>query len=155
MSALGKPGTVYRCFDADDRCLYIGVTTSRERFDHLRLTADWFRDACRITLTHYDTWDEAADAEQTAIRTEKPVYNRSLTRAGQKADPVPPLVRAVDPSIRLLTVAHVAAMAHATPRSVRRWAKDGLIPVAMRTTGGELRFRRSDIEGILAPEEAS
>jgi excisionase family DNA binding protein len=43
-----------------------------------------------------------------------------------------------------LRTKQVAAMLNATIESVRAWHKQGLLP-AVRTPGGHLRFRRSDV----------
>lgn len=69
---------VYRFFDADERLLYVGIAFDpSERWkDHARRTK-WWKDAVDNTIDWYDTRAEAARAEQTALRYEKPIYNKA------------------------------------------------------------------------------
>ena len=46
-----------------------------------------------------------------------------------------------------LTTGGVAQLLHVSPKTVNRWAHQGLLP-ATRTLGGHLRFRRSDAERL-------
>lgn len=46
-----------------------------------------------------------------------------------------------------LRPAHVAAVLHVSPKTVSRWAADGLLPCLV-TLGGHRRFRRADVEEI-------
>lgn len=50
----------------------------------------------------------------------------------------------------LLTPAEVASMFRVDPKTVSRWANSGRIP-ALKTPGGQTRFRRSVIEALLNP----
>lgn len=51
----------------------------------------------------------------------------------------------------LLTPAEVASRLRVSRASVSRWAKDGVLkPIRV---GGTLRFRRADVEALLAPVE--
>jgi excisionase family DNA binding protein len=45
-----------------------------------------------------------------------------------------------------MTPADVAAHFRVDPKTVTRWAKEGKLPVAMRTFGGHRRYRRSEVE---------
>ena len=57
---------------------------------------------------------------------------------------------------------HVAEVLHVSPKTVSRWAADGLLPCLV-TLGGHRRFRREDVEqirrrmegGEARPEEAA
>jgi excisionase family DNA binding protein len=51
----------------------------------------------------------------------------------------------------LLSPAEVAEMLRVSPGSVYRWVKAGRLP-HFRTPGNQLRFRRVDVERLMAPE---
>lgn len=51
-----------------------------------------------------------------------------------------------------LTPGEVARALHVSPKTVIRWANDGLIPCTM-TLGGHRRFLRADIEKVVARSE--
>lgn len=53
----------------------------------------------------------------------------------------------------LLPTKEVAERFAVTVSTVSRWARDGLIPF-VRTPGGTLRFRQSDVERLLADHGA-
>lgn len=53
----------------------------------------------------------------------------------------------------LLTAAEVAETFRVSPQTVSRWADKGIIPVIR--LGATLRFRREDIEALLAPASAA
>lgn len=69
---------VYRFFNADGRLLYVGIAYDpAERWkDHARRTK-WWKDAVNNTIDWYDTRAEAERAERTALRYEKPIYNKA------------------------------------------------------------------------------
>lgn len=50
---------------------------------------------------------------------------------------------------RLLTSAEVAALFRVDPKTATRWAADGKL-TTIRTPGGQLRFRESEVQSILA-----
>jgi excisionase family DNA binding protein len=52
----------------------------------------------------------------------------------------------------LVTGEEIAATYKVSPHTVRRWARDGLLKVAAITPGGQRRYRRSDVEELLAPK---
>jgi excisionase family DNA binding protein len=52
----------------------------------------------------------------------------------------------------LLTTSEVCAIARVTRDTVARWARTGQLPVAFKLPGGQFRFRRSDVDRLLAPE---
>jgi excisionase family DNA binding protein len=52
----------------------------------------------------------------------------------------------------LLTSAQVAKLFAVSIKTVSRWAGLGLLPV-IRTPGGQLRFRRSDVEEFLRRQQ--
>jgi excisionase family DNA binding protein len=52
----------------------------------------------------------------------------------------------------LLTPAEVAKLFRVDPKTVTRWAKAGKL-TAIRTLGGHRRYRRSEVESLLAKSE--
>ena len=50
----------------------------------------------------------------------------------------------------LLTCVEVAALFRVDPKTVSRWAKAGRLQ-SIKTPGGHVRFRRSDVEPLLNP----
>lgn len=52
-----------------------------------------------------------------------------------------------------LTPGEVARALHVSPKTIIRWANDGLIPCVM-TLGGHRRFLRKDIDEVVARLEA-
>lgn len=76
--AQNRATAVYRFFDADARLLYVGIAFDpAERWkDHAARTR-WWKDAVDNTIEWYDTRAEAERAERTAIRYEKPIYNKA------------------------------------------------------------------------------
>jgi hypothetical protein len=70
-----KGGILYRCWDSSAELLYIGESKSKiERiashsYDH------WWKRVSTITIEHFDTKEEARQAEEFAIKNESPIYN--------------------------------------------------------------------------------
>jgi excisionase family DNA binding protein len=52
----------------------------------------------------------------------------------------------------LLLPSEVAAMFRVSPKTVRRWAETGALP-SVRTMGGHRRYRRSEVERLIAEGE--
>jgi excisionase family DNA binding protein len=59
--------------------------------------------------------------------------------------------RSSEPEV-LLTPAEVAKLFRVDPKTVTRWAKAGKL-TAIRTLGGHRRYRRSEVESLLAKSE--
>ena len=53
------------------------------------------------------------------------------------------------PERQYLTPGEVARALHVSPKTIIRWANDGLIPCIL-TLGGHRRFLRADIEEVVA-----
>jgi hypothetical protein len=71
-----RPCTLYRFFDIEGRLLYVGISVSPlMRFMQHRGAKEWWFDAERIHLDHFDNAREAKTAESHAIKTERPLYN--------------------------------------------------------------------------------
>jgi len=52
-----------------------------------------------------------------------------------------------------LTPGEVAQALHVSPKTIIRWANEGLIP-CMMTLGGHRRFRRADVEDVVTRVES-
>jgi excisionase family DNA binding protein len=61
---------------------------------------------------------------------------------------VPPPTLEVD---ELLTPREVAAIFRVNPKTVARWYLEGKLP-AVRTLGGHRRYRRRDVDALLASQ---
>jgi predicted GIY-YIG superfamily endonuclease len=67
---------VYRAFDANDRLLYIGCTTSFEaRMKNHELNSPWWLFRDRIETQEFPTHADALAEESEAIATEHPRWN--------------------------------------------------------------------------------
>lgn len=72
-----KRCALYRHFDADDLLLYLGVSDNpvQRGKDHAR-DSDWVQYAVRAEVTWYNSRAEAIAAEEQAIKTLRPLFNR-------------------------------------------------------------------------------
>lgn len=69
---------VYRLYDSTDQLLYIGLGSVPEaRWRAHAREKTWWPDVARKTVEWYGSFPEAARAEQEAIRTERPRYNKA------------------------------------------------------------------------------
>lgn len=74
---------VYRCYDAQDRLLYVGCTTQRvdyrltqHRSRHRRQRRkSWTELVARVDVEEFDALADAASAEMSAIWHEGPLFN--------------------------------------------------------------------------------
>lgn len=73
---------LYRHFDADGRLLYVGLTSSLDRRgrEH-RASADWWHQVKTTRAEMCLSKEHARDLERVAIRHEKPLYNKSNSKA--------------------------------------------------------------------------
>jgi predicted GIY-YIG superfamily endonuclease len=68
--------TLYRCFDATGRLLYVGITGHMEnRFSQHRRASSWFSECTRVTNEGFASRQEAVAAERKAISEERPLHN--------------------------------------------------------------------------------
>ena len=76
-----SPTHLYRLYDQSCRLLYVGITSRspQQRIGEHHSTKAWWPDVndSLTTIRTYQTRDEAAKAERTAIRTECPRHNKS------------------------------------------------------------------------------
>lgn len=72
--------TLYRYYNSDDELLYVGITGggSKRQAQHSRKSA-WFSEVKYAHFEHFDTRDEASQAELRAIYIEQPKHNRTNT----------------------------------------------------------------------------
>lgn len=71
------PAVLYRCFDAADRLLYIGVTSGMAaRFRQHGKDSEWWGDVERVETVSFPQRHLAFDAERAAIVAEQPLHNR-------------------------------------------------------------------------------
>lgn len=76
---------LYRLFNAEDRLLYVGITTDTNVRWQAHSTAKWWPDVARKDVQWFNHRVEAAEAEKAAIKSEQPLHNRA------HADYHPPL----------------------------------------------------------------
>ena len=70
---------VYRIWSGDT-LLYVGLTMDlSQRLKAHSIGKPWWVEVTHITLTHYESKADAARAEELAIDSESPKYNRSRT----------------------------------------------------------------------------
>ncbi len=68
--------TLYRFYSDADDLLYVGISErGPERWKAHRREKPWWIDVTYTTTEHYDTRQQALDAERDAIIAEKPLYN--------------------------------------------------------------------------------
>ncbi len=68
--------TLYRFYTEDKQLLYVGISNNAmSRFSSHEKYAKWWKQAHQFTLEHFNTREEAAQAEVSAILMEKPIYN--------------------------------------------------------------------------------
>jgi predicted GIY-YIG superfamily endonuclease len=71
-----KPTALYRLYDSEDRLLYVGVTIdTKRRLDEHRRGKSWWPQVTRKTIEWFDTRTLAQEAEDVAIRDEKPTFD--------------------------------------------------------------------------------
>lgn len=76
---------MYRCYDADDRLLYVGATSSlADRLEDHRNQAEWFTAHSRLRVQVFGDYADALAAERAAIRAEAPLFNVRSAEAGAR-----------------------------------------------------------------------
>lgn len=87
-----RPITLYRIFDEQDRLLYVGISLSVwQRISTHRQTKVWWRWARRVELEHFRSKREVEQAEVTAIKLERPLYNSTHNDSRKPVPKVEPL----------------------------------------------------------------
>ena len=68
--------TLYRFYDDTGALLYVGISKhALRRLTEHQTGQPWWSEVARSTMEHFDTREEAAEAELVAIRTEGPLFN--------------------------------------------------------------------------------
>lgn len=79
----GRTCGLYRCFDAEDRLLYVGISFKVwARWQQHSLRSPWFHEVRKVTIERFESRGHAADAEREAVAKEKPVHNERLRERG-------------------------------------------------------------------------
>lgn len=82
---MAETHVLYRFYGATGQLLYVGITMNPpQRFRAHRGSKDWWGDVVGITLEHYDTREDLANAERRAIQVERPLHN--VVRAKPKPE---------------------------------------------------------------------
>lgn len=89
-----RPHYVYRCYDADDRLIYVGCTVAPvNRMTTHKVASWWFEQTVRIRYVVFPTRQYALRMERQAIANERPRWNvkgrwpnRALWEEGDYAD---------------------------------------------------------------------
>ncbi|GAA0454020.1 GntR family transcriptional regulator [Streptomyces sp. NPDC046215] len=69
---------LYRLYDADERLLYVGITSNpKARMAHHATSKPWWSTVITRETEWFDTREAATAAEVSAILAEKPVHNRT------------------------------------------------------------------------------
>lgn len=79
------PHSVYRCFDAAGRLLYVGMTACVLRRMQEHRVKDWWPRVASITVKHYPNRRTARNAERLAIVRERPEINADPEAAAARA----------------------------------------------------------------------
>lgn len=85
--------SLYRFYDDADELLYVGITGSLPtRLDQHSADKVWFEDVATIRVEHFASRTELIEAEEAAIRAERPRHNRIFGDSSpwRRADERPP-----------------------------------------------------------------
>jgi predicted GIY-YIG superfamily endonuclease len=67
---------LYRLYDADDVLLYVGISSEpKQRLKKHKWTQRWGGLIARQAVEWFDTWAAAEDAEEEAVKAERPIHN--------------------------------------------------------------------------------
>ncbi len=144
---------LYRFFAADGQLLYIGITidVASRWLDHAK-GKKWWREVKSATIEHYSTREEAAAAEESAIRSEKPLWNIMFampvsTDRGTRAARV---VRKRAADDDFVSVTEAAAMFHPpiSGNSIRNLCDNDTLR-SNYTVGGHRRIERKSVEEVI------
>jgi predicted GIY-YIG superfamily endonuclease len=76
-----RPTAVYRFYDGEERLLYVGITFSLGlRFAQHERGSEWWRHQRSVKVVWRESRTLAAAEERAALRSEKPIHNKSGTR---------------------------------------------------------------------------
>lgn len=75
---MSSPTALYRLYDDAGSLLYVGIATTPEaRWQQHASTAPWWHLVARRQTEWFASRQDAESAERSAIKTEKPRYNRA------------------------------------------------------------------------------
>ncbi len=73
--------SLYRMFDGRNRLLYVGLSLRAvERIRTHKKSRRFFDSVAKITIEHLSSRSELCKAEATAIKNERPLYNKQLNQ---------------------------------------------------------------------------
>lgn len=85
---------LYRLFDQKHQLLYVGISASAiARLSQHMSDKSWAADIAHVSVEHFETRTEAAEAEREAIRIERPRYNVAHNRREVEQAPVQSHIR--------------------------------------------------------------
>ena len=71
---------LYRLFSAEDALLYVGISNNfGQRWRQHARTQPWWSERRRMATVWFDSRPDAEAAEEAAIKTEHPKYNKQHT----------------------------------------------------------------------------
>jgi len=77
--------SLYRHFNGEGKLLYVGVSLSTiQRLGQHKEHSDWFESIARVSIEHFDTREEALEAERLAIFRERPLHNINHKYSAEK-----------------------------------------------------------------------
>lgn len=78
--------SLYRHFDSNGELLYVGISLSAlHRLGQHKDHSDWYQSIANVTLEHFETREEALEAEREAILRERPLHNIHHRYSAKKA----------------------------------------------------------------------
>lgn len=133
---------LYRCFDSDERLLYVGISMSAlSRLEQHKRESQWISLVAKITIESFPSRQKALEAEALAIVKERPFYNKAgvnrQIEALQDREPTK--------AMNLLTTKDVAAMTGYTTRALEQWRYSGRGPKFISFSKRSVRYRLSDV----------
>ncbi|MFJ6559937.1 GIY-YIG nuclease family protein [Streptomyces sp. NPDC091412] len=79
MSEPPERTALYRLYDAEDRLLYVGITTNpKVRWRAHARDKRWWPEVARKTIEWFETRKSAERVEKIEVEEESPVYNRNF-----------------------------------------------------------------------------
>lgn len=101
-----KRFVLYRQFDKDGSLLYVGISASFfERISSHKKHSWWFPLISRIELEHFYSLHDVRDAEERAIKSERPRYNVKHTiKIKPTEPPSPPGMAYPEEIAKILTI---------------------------------------------------
>lgn len=125
---------LYRHFDENGVLLYLGISISTmTRLRGHKSSSHWFNKIERIQIERFPTREEAERAEFQAIVNEKPLHN----------------IRSISKGVDSMGFNETARALGIDPKTLRKWVKEGVCPVAPIAGIEPPVWRRIDVEGFV------